>query len=71
MVLVQISIQVKVCLCALGTVRLGPSVKPSLVRALRRSVRSFLIRPNVLSGNAFFFVIVTSGNQRENRLFLH
>lgn len=58
MVLVQISIQVKaqtLCLCALATARLGASVNPALVRALRRGGRAFLITPNVLSGDAFFF----------------
>lgn len=45
------------CLFPLITVRLGPSVNPALVRALRRGVRSVLIRPNVLSGDALFFLL--------------
>lgn len=52
MALVQISIQVKaqtLCLCALATARLGASVNPA------SGGRSFLITPNVLSGDAFFF----------------
>lgn len=67
MFLLQISIQVKELLFWL---HLEPSVNPAFVRALRNGMHSVLIRPNVLSEGDIIFIVI-SGNQTENRLFLH